>query len=89
MIKDYLSLKWGVPKGWRFEENRNKKCIDILQKYYDLESSPSAMLQPNTKEHREVLCSLVDEFEGEIYNDWSGESYNKDSAKKYIMEYKR
>lgn len=82
---NYLLLKWGVPKAWKIS---NKEHLAILQRYFDLGSSMSCMAQPNTDEHKKVLCELIDVFEGTIANDWSGEEYTKEQAKKYVTEYK-
>lgn len=84
MSEQYLLLKWGVPKGWNFTD---PECTALLQKYYDLGSSSSAMMQPNTDEHKKILCELIDKIDGTISNDWDGNDYTKEQAKKYVMEY--
>ena len=85
MSKPYLLLKWGGLKGW---ENLTDVQVVALQKYADLGMSASAMPQKNTEEHKQVLCDAVDLFEdGQISNDWDGNEYTKEQAKKYIMEY--
>lgn len=83
---DYLLLKWGVPKGWSLSKPEHQA---ILQRYYDLGESISAMTQPNTDAHREVLCELIDVLEGEVQNDWTGEYMTKDEAKAYVRDYRK
>jgi hypothetical protein len=84
MTEDYLLLKWGAPKGWKISD---PECLALLQKYYDLGESPSAMAQPNTGEHKAVLCDLIDRFSGSISNDWDGKDYTKQEAKDYVNNY--
>lgn len=85
--KDYLCLKWGVPKAWHMKSERTQ---GLLKKYADLGWSASAMMQRNTDAHRAVLCELIDALNADtIENDWTGESMTKDEAKKYVMEYSR
>ncbi len=83
--REYLSLKWGVPKGWHLRRDETK---NLLRKYAALGWSESAMTQPNTPEHRAVLCELIDALDADtIENDWTGEDMTKDAAKKYVTEY--
>ena len=83
--REHLTLKWGVPKSWRIRADETRA---ILQKYANLGWSGSAMAQPNTPEHRLVLCELIDAIDADtIENDWTGEEMTKDDAKKYVMEY--
>lgn len=80
----YILLKWGTIKGW---SNINQATVDALQKWQDLGVTLSAMSQHNTEEQKKLLCDAIDAHDGTISNDWSGEDYTKDQAKKYIMEY--
>lgn len=85
MNKPYILLKWGGLKGWG---NLSDEQVAALQKYADLGMSASAVMQKNTPEHKQALCDALDLFEdGQITNDWSGEEYTVEQAKKYIMEY--
>jgi hypothetical protein len=72
-MTDYIALKWGTLKGYKIE---NKASRDILQKYLDIAS-----------EQKELLCELIRQHEGNIYNDWSGEDYTKDQAIEYLTNY--
>lgn len=83
-MSDYLLLKWGSIKGWKVSD---EKHLALLQKLHDLGVSMSAMAQQDTQEQKAIICELIDCFNGEITNDWSGEKYSKEEAKKYIMEY--
>lgn len=83
--KPYILLKWGSLKGWG---NLTDEQVNALQKYADLGMSMSAIAQKNTDAHKNALCNAFDLFEdGQITNDWSGESMTIKEAKKYIMEY--
>lgn len=82
-----LTLKWGVPKAWHLKTETTRA---LFTKYAELGWSASAMAQPNTDEHRRVLCELIDAINADtIGNDWTGEDMTKDQAKKYVMEYGR
>ena len=47
----------------------------------------SAMADKPTQDRREILCELIDQFDGEIWNDWDGVKMSKEDAKKYVREY--
>ena len=87
MSEEYLVLKWGTLKAWDF--NENEKCREAFAKYVDLGSSISAMAQHDTPEQKQLICEIIDAVDGPISNDWSGESYTKEQAKKYVQEYRR
>jgi len=61
--------------------------MEILQKYADAGMTIDAMSQTDTNEQKQILCDLIDNIDGTIYNDWSGEYMTKEDAKKYVMEY--
>jgi hypothetical protein len=82
--EDYLLLKWGTLKGWHLH---SKKGIALLKEYHSLGSSFSAMAQKDAPRQKEIILELIDECNGTIQNDWNGEIYTKDEAKKYILEY--
>ena len=80
----YLLLKWGSIKGW---DGLSEKSRELLQRWSDMGVSLSAMAQKDTPEQKEVLCELIRQFEGEISNDWDGETYSKERAIDYIKNY--
>jgi hypothetical protein len=84
-MAESLELKWGTLKGWSLESEASK---NILRRYVDLGYSLSAMAQRDTSEQKKILCELIDAVDGEIWNDWDGEVMSKDSAKKYVNEYR-
>ena len=85
--RESLTLKWGVVKSWSLRQETTRA---LLQKYADLGWSGSGMTQPNTEEHRRVLCDLIDALNADtICLDWTGEDATKEAAKKYVMEYRR
>ena len=85
MSDNYLLLKWGSIKGWNIPED--SECFELLKKWHGLGVRVSAMCQEDTPEQKTILCELIDKFDGTIRNDWDGEIYTKEQAKKYIMEY--
>lgn len=79
-----LLLKWGTIKGWN---NFSEKSQEIVGRYFaDGISMSCAMDHPDDARKR-ILCELIDQLDGEIQNDWSGEKMTKDEAKQYVMEY--
>lgn len=85
--KSHLTLKWGTLKGWGLHSD---KMMELMKEYVKIGSSLSAMMQNDTPRQKEIICEMIDECDGEIDNDWTGEVYaNKEDAKKYIMEYRR
>lgn len=85
---DHILLKWGSFKGWDMSSGENDEAFEHLLKAFDESGrSLSAMAQRHTDEEKQELCKCIDAFEGEITNDWDGETYDKERAKKYIMEY--
>jgi hypothetical protein len=89
MMSDYLLLKWGTWKGYDFSSEKNARALDLMKKHNAINSSFSAMSQHETPEQIELICEIIDAFDGPIWNDWSGEDYTKDQAKEYIRGYRR
>ena len=85
MTEEHLLLKWGTLKGWRVE---SEQSVAALSKYLDGPVSMSAAVQHDTPEQMQALCELIDAINGEIMNDWSGETMTKDEAKRYVLEYR-
>ena len=56
-MADYLALKWGAMKEWRFE---SEGAETTFRKYQKLGMSFSAMDQQHTDEHKQALCELID-----------------------------
>jgi hypothetical protein len=82
----YLLLKWGTIKGW---SDMSDEQVEIIQRWHDEGVSISAMTENVTEKKKEIICELIDTMkDGEITNDWSGESMTRDEAKKYIIEYR-
>lgn len=79
-----ISLKWGTVKSW---SDLSEKSVELLRKFFADGVLMSAMSDHPDSERKKILCDLIDQFQGEITNDWSGEKMNKDDAKKYVMEY--
>ena len=85
--KDFLLLKWGTLKGWRFENS--PEAFAALEEYGKIGSSLSAMMQRDTPRQKELICIMIDKVNGSVQSDWTGEDWtnNRDEAKKYILEY--
>ena len=87
MSDAHLLLKWGSIKGW---SNMSPEQIQILQRWEAEGVSLSIVADTVTDKKKEIICELIDTMQdGRITNDWSGEKYTRDQAKKYIMEYDR
>lgn len=82
--KEQLDLKWGTVKGWK---HLSEKSVEIMQRYFADGMPLSAMGDRPTADRREILCELIDQLDGEIWNDWDGKTMSKDEAKKYVREY--
>lgn len=83
-MAEHLLLKWGTLKGWDVE---SEACMAALRKYHDDPVSFGAMQRRDTDAQKDAICELIDALDGEIVNDWSGETMSKDEAKKYVREY--
>jgi hypothetical protein len=63
-------------------------ALCIMKKYNALGVCMSVMAQKDTPEQKQLICDMIDSFDGKIENDWDGTIYtNKEDAKKYILEY--
>lgn len=82
--KDHLLLKWGTLKSWHLHSVRGKELLD---KYFAIGSSASVIMQHDTDEQKQLICQMIDECNGEISSDWTGEVFTKETAKQYVMEY--
>ena len=82
--QDYITLKWGTLKSWRLKSGKGK---ELIEQYYKLGVSLSAMAQVDTLEQKQVICEMIDIVPGDIYLDWDGEYISKEAAKKYVMKY--
>ena len=59
-------------------------------RYYEDPVSMSAAAQKDTDNQQQAVLDLIDavaDAGGEIYSDWSGETYTRETAKQYILEY--
>ena len=81
---DHLLFKFGTLKSWELTSDKGK---ELLQKYFALGSSGATMTQHDTPEQKELICQMIDECDGGIQSDWTGEFFTKEEAKEYIKEY--
>jgi hypothetical protein len=79
----HLLLKWGTVKGY---ENLGDSDIEIMKRFFADGVSMSCAMDKPDEARRKILCELIDQFDGEITNDWTGKAMDKDEAKKYVME---
>ena len=82
--EDRLVLKWGTLKEWHFHSDEAER---LLKQYYALGASASAAMQRDNERQKEIICELIDECNGKIFDDWSGKKLSKKAAKKYVREY--
>lgn len=80
---DYILLKWGSLKGWELHSEKGKKLSD---EYIALGRSMSAMSQEDNPRQKQIIIEMIDECNGSIQSDWSGEYFTKQSAKDYLKE---
>ena len=86
-MKDRLTLKFGT---WKSMDLHSDKAIAAKVAYFASgEQALSTMQHHDTTEQIERLCDLIDAIDGEIHNDWTGQTMTKDEAKLYIREYRR
>lgn len=84
-MAETLLLKWGTIKGWHDLTDRS---LEIMKRYFADGTPMSCALDHPDDARKATLCELIDQFDGEIQNDWSGEIMSKDDAKKYVLEYR-
>ena len=85
MSDEYLTLKWGTLKAWKFEKT-NERAIALLTKYHELGASISAAMQHDTPEQKQIICDLIDSGEFDtVYLDWDDKDVSKQEAKDYVM----
>lgn len=85
MSEDHITLKWGTLKSWKVSSPAAKAAA---QKYCELGHSLSAILQNDTLEQKELICTMINESDIEsVYLDWDGREVSKEEAKRYVMEY--
>lgn len=82
---DHILFKWGTLKGWELTSEKGK---ELLKKYHEIGSSLSAMAQNDTTEQKQLICEMIDECDGILQSDWTGEYFTKQQAKDYILEHK-
>ena len=83
-MTESLLLKWGTVKGWFDLSERSQ---EIMRRYFAEGVPLSCAADRPGDDRKAILCELIDQFEGEIQNDWSGEIMTKDEAKDYVKNY--
>ena len=84
MGNEALQLKWGTVKGWA---NLSEQSQAILRRFYADGQPLSAMADRPDNLRKEILCELIDQIDGDIWNDWDGVMMTKDKAKAYVRDY--
>lgn len=84
-MAEHLLLKWGSVKGW---DNLSEKSVSIMERYFADGVPMSATADKPDDARKSILCELIDQLDGEIKNDWSGEIMTKDEAKDYVLNYR-
>lgn len=80
---DYILLKWGTLKGWKLHSEKGKA---LTEEYCTIGRSMSAMAQEDTERQKQIIGEMIDECNGGIQSDWSGEYFTKKQAKEYLGE---
>jgi len=81
-----LTLKWGTLKAWSFHTDKAK---ELLREYGELGSCFGAMQQKDTPRQKEIICELIDEVDGTVTNDLTGDKMTKAEAKEYVRNYEK
>lgn len=84
-MAESLTLKWGTVKGW---DELSEKSQAIMERYFADGVPMSAMGDRPDADRKAILCELIDQLEGEIWNDWEGREMSKDEAKEYVRNYR-
>lgn len=79
-----LLLKFGTIKGWG---DLSEKSQEIMQRYFADGVTWSCGMDHPDNVRKAILCELIDQFDGEIQSDWTGEIMTKEAAKKYVNDY--
>lgn len=85
-MTESLLLKWGTVKGW---DNLSDKSMEIMQRYFADGVPMSCAMDKPDDARKATLCELIDQLDGDIHNDWTGEPMTKDEAIAYVMDYGR
>ena len=80
---DYILFKWGSLKGFQLNSEKGKTLSD---EYSSLGRSASAMCQKDTERQKELINLMIDECDGTLQSDWSGQYFTKKQAKEYLNE---
>lgn len=83
-MTESLLLKWGTVKGW---SGLSDQSLEIMKRFFAGGICMSAAADHPDAGRKAILVELIDQLDGEIHNDWSGEKMSKDEAKKYVLEY--
>lgn len=83
-MAEQLMLKWGSVKGW---DNLSEKSQGILKRFFADGVPMSAMADRPEDDRKSILCELIDQLDGEIWNDWDGAVMTKEQAKEYVINY--
>lgn len=83
---EFLSLKWGTVKAW---QGLSDTSVAIMQRYFADGMVMSAAMDRPTPERTEILCELIDQIDGDIWNDWDDREMSKDEAKEYVRNYNK
>jgi hypothetical protein len=83
-MTESLLLKWGTVKGW---DDLSEKSQEIMQRYFADGIPWSCATDKPDDARKAILCELIDQFEGKIQSDWSGEIMTKEEAKQYVKTY--
>lgn len=83
-MAEALALKWGTVKGW---DGLSEKSQEILKRYFADGVPMSAMADRPGTDRQAILCELIDQIDGEIWNDWEGKEMSKAEARDYVLNY--
>lgn len=82
--KEAITLKWGTLKAWDVRSEASQKLVD---EFFKDGVCMSAMMDRPGPERRQVLCRLIEQLDGTVFNDWEDKFMTKQEAIKYVTEY--
>lgn len=83
-MAESLMLKWGTIKG---RNDFIPQSVALVERFFADGVCMSAAMDHHGDDRKAILCELIDQLDGEIWNDWDGKVMSKEATKKYVLDY--